>query len=157
MQPGIFVFWVLCSIACYTEAGRFAARYGRTPFGWSRGMWAVLGFLLSLIAICLLGIAERVGRKQAAGQPGGVWQAAGGQPQHYGQPGLRPTRLRASGVRAAGVRAAGVRAAASGIPVSASSGLGRPATSAASAPGAARIAVSDARRSLEMASVAVDG
>jgi hypothetical protein len=86
MQPGIFVFWILCSIACYTEAGRFDARYGRTPFGWSKVMWAIVGFLLNVIGICLLGIAERIGRRAAAKQPVGARQAPGGQPPPYGQP-----------------------------------------------------------------------
>ena len=28
---------LLCCVACYSEAGRFRDRYGRTPFGWSQG------------------------------------------------------------------------------------------------------------------------
>ncbi|BEP13614.1 hypothetical protein acdb102_19250 [Acidothermaceae bacterium B102] len=86
MNPGVVLFWVLCAVVCYSEAGRFEARYGRTPFGWSRGLWAILGFLVSLIALILLAIGESRGRKAAAQQPQYGPPPPYGQPPLYGQP-----------------------------------------------------------------------
>lgn len=83
VNPIAVVFAMLCCVACYTEAGRFRERYGRTPFGWSQGLWAVVGLLLSILGICLLGIAERIGRSAAAKQPAGTVQKS----SQYGQPG----------------------------------------------------------------------
>ena len=116
----------LCSVACYREATRFETQYGRTPFGWSNTLWAVAGFLLGLLGIVLIAIAERIGRRAAASRPVGYGPPQYGQQQYgqpaYGQPAygspvrpapapVRPARLRPARVRPARVRPARVRPA----------------------------------------------
>ena len=86
MQPGMLIFWIGCSAVCFSEARRFRDRYGKSPFGWSPGMWAVVGLLLSVIALVMIGIAEQIGRKAAAQQPVGYGAQNYGPPAGFGYP-----------------------------------------------------------------------
>ena len=59
------VLLVVFFVAGMLEARRFQAQYGRTPWGWSPGLWgAVLG-LVWPIGLVLLALAERAGRADA--------------------------------------------------------------------------------------------
>jgi hypothetical protein len=67
MNPGVsLVIGLVFGFAGYQEAGRFAKRHGRTPWGWAPVVWGIVCFLSFLIGLVLLAIAERVGRNAAA-------------------------------------------------------------------------------------------
>ena len=100
MNPGVsLVIGLVFGFAGYQEAGRFAKRHGRTPWGWAPVVWGIVCFLSFLIGLVLLAIAERVGRNAAA--KSAEYGQGYGQPA-YGQPGLRATGLRATWLRAPG-------------------------------------------------------
>jgi hypothetical protein len=54
--------------AAYQHTSHFGRKYGRTPWGWSPWIWAVVCGLSLLIGLLLLVVAERTGRAQAARQ-----------------------------------------------------------------------------------------
>lgn len=85
-QPVLLFFWLGCAAVCFSEARRCRDRYGRSPFGWSPTMWAIVGFLLSIIGIGLLAFGEHKVRNAAANQTYGYGGQGYGSPAGFGAP-----------------------------------------------------------------------
>lgn len=60
------ILCVLFALAGFQEAQRFERQYGRTPWGLSPWVWALMLGLAFLIGLILLAVAERMGRRAAA-------------------------------------------------------------------------------------------
>lgn len=66
MNSVTLILCVVFAIAGYGEAQRFERQFGRTPWGLSAWIWALMLGLAFLIGLVLLAVAERMGRRDVA-------------------------------------------------------------------------------------------
>ena len=83
MQLVILVVAVGLGFAGYREAEKFERQYGKGPWGGSAILWGIVCFLLGLIGILILYIAQKNTKKQV--QANALWaQPQYGAPPAYG-------------------------------------------------------------------------